>query len=174
MGDLMNGESWAERAMAEAEKTGGALELGICLTTNGLVKRQQEDLKEAVDYLEQATVLLKEADARRELVLAHFHLAGVYFSLKKKRLALDYLEIRRQSCRRAGLRPLPGGRGGPQPLLVQYAAANKIADGYYTRMLKLIKTPQTASNPETATAEARRRSRARKACAPTASATCAS
>ena len=76
MGDIGSAESWAGRAMAEAEKTGGSLELGICLVTRGLIKRQQEDLKGSVTDFEQAITYLQEIGAWRELTSVHFHLGG--------------------------------------------------------------------------------------------------
>ena len=145
MGDIASAESWAGRAMAEAEKTGGALELGICLVTIGLVKRQKEDLKGAVADLEQAISYLKEIGAWRELILAHFHLAGVYFSLKKKTLALESLERCAELVKNVGYDHFLIVEASRNPLLVQYASANKLADGYYTRMLKSIKTPAASA-----------------------------
>jgi ATP/maltotriose-dependent transcriptional regulator MalT len=153
MGDIGSAESWVARASAEAEKTGGALELGICLTTSGLVKRQKEDLKGAVNYLEQAVNYLKDSGARRELITAHFHLAGAYFSLKKKTLALEHLENCAELIRTLGYDHFLVVEAARNPLLVQYASANKIAGGYYTRMLTLIKAPGTPATGES-TAEA--------------------
>jgi DNA-binding SARP family transcriptional activator len=156
MGDIGSAESWVARATAEAEKTGGALEIGICLTTSGLVKRQKEDLKGAVADLEQAVASLKESGARRELISAHFHLAGAYFSLKKKTLALEHLERCAELVKNVGYDHFLLVEAARNPLLVQYASANKIAGGYYTRMLKLIKTPSAApaANGENADAAA--------------------
>lgn len=147
MGDIGAAESWVARAMAEAEKTGGALEIGICLTTSGLVKRQKEDLKGAVADLEEAVKHLENSEARRELISAHFHLAGAYFSLKKKTVALEHLEKCAELVKSAGYDHFLVVEGARNPLLVQYASANKIAGGYYTRLLALIKTPGTAAAP---------------------------
>jgi len=146
MGDITSAESWAQRATAEAEKTGGALELGICLTTSGLIKRQKEDLKGAVTDLEKATTYLNDSGAWRELIAAHFHLAGAYFSLKKKTLALESLEKSADLVKRVGYDHFLLVEAARNPLLVQYASANKIADGYYTRMLKQIKGPAAAAS----------------------------
>lgn len=144
LGDISSAESWAARAMAEAEKTGGALELGMCLITSGLVRRQKEDLKGAVADLERAITYLKDKGSSRELVLAHFHLAGVYFSLKKKSLALESLEQCAELVKSLGYDHFLLVEAARNPLLVQYASANKLADGYFTRMLKLVKTPAAA------------------------------
>lgn len=152
MGDIGSAESWSARAMAEAEKTGGALEIGICLTTSGLVKRQKEDLKGAVADLEQAVVSLKDSGSQRELITAHFHLAGVYFSLKKKSVALEHLETCAMLVKGLGYDHFLVLEASRNPLLVQYGSANKIADGYYTRMLKLLKTP--AGTPAVADGDA--------------------
>ena len=148
MGDLVNGESWAKRARAEAEKRGGALEMGLCFTTTGLLKRHQGDLKEAVEHLEKAITYLKEADARRELALAYLHLAGVHFSLKRKSLALESLQVSAKAVSELGYDHFLLVEAARNPLLIQYAAANKLADGYYARVLKLIKTPQAVSKTE--------------------------
>ena len=153
MGDIGSAESWVARASAEAEKTGGALELGICLTTSGLVKRQKEDLKGSVNDLEQAVNYLKDSGARRELITAHFHLAGAYFSLKKKTVALEHLENCAELIEALGYDHFLVVEAGRNPLLVQYASANKIAGGYFTRLLTLIKAPGTPVTGESTAAE---------------------
>ncbi|TMB96243.1 MAG: tetratricopeptide repeat protein [Chloroflexi bacterium] len=139
MGDLQSSESWAKRAMAEAEKRGGALELGLCLITAGLLKRRQGDLKEAAESLEQAISHLRESAAKRELAKAYFLLAGIYFSLKRKRLALEFLELAAGAVSDLGYDHFLLVEATRNPLLVQYGAANKIAGGYYARVLKMIK-----------------------------------
>jgi len=139
MGDLQSGESWSARATAEAESRGGAVEIGLCLITAGLFRRQQGELKDAADLLEQAISLLKESDAKRDLARAHLHLAGACFVLNRKRLALDNLEAAAAIVSELGYDHFLLVEAARNPLLIQYAAANKLADGYYVRMLKLIK-----------------------------------
>ena len=139
MGDASNCESWAKRASAEAEDRAGILELGLCATTLGLIQRDKGQLKESAASLERAAELLKESDAKRELAKAHFHLAGVYFSLKRKKLALDSLEIAAALAAELGYDHFLQVEAARMPLLVQYAAANKLADGYFERMLKGMK-----------------------------------
>jgi LuxR family maltose regulon positive regulatory protein len=154
MGDITQAELSVQMAKAEADKTGGAMELGITLLAAGLIKRQQEDLKAAVDCLEQAIVFLKEKGARRELVSAYFSLAGIYFSLKKKTLALEMLEVCAKEVRQIGYDHFLVVEATRNPLLVQYASANKIADGYYARMLKLTKaSPSTSQSTQDDDAE---------------------
>jgi ATP/maltotriose-dependent transcriptional regulator MalT/DNA-binding SARP family transcriptional activator len=138
-GDLQSGESWSARATAEAESRGGAVEIGICLITAGLFKRQQGELKDAAALLEQAIGLLKESDAKRDLARAHFHLAGACFTLNRKRVALDNLEAAAAIAGELGYDHFLLVEAVRNPLLIQYASANKLADGYYLRMLKLIK-----------------------------------
>jgi ATP/maltotriose-dependent transcriptional regulator MalT/DNA-binding SARP family transcriptional activator len=145
MGDIQSGESWCQRAMAEAEKQGGALEMGICHITEGVLKRQQGDFKDASATLERAIGLLETCDARRELATAHFHLAGTYFSMKRKRLALDNLEKTAEHVQELGYDHFLLVEAVRNPLLVQYASANKLADGYYARVLKLIKGAGTTA-----------------------------
>jgi DNA-binding SARP family transcriptional activator len=145
MGDIQSGETWCQRATAEAEKQGGALELGICHITEGLLKRQQGDLKDAAASLERAIGLLETCDAWRELATAHFHLAGTYFSMKRKRLALDNLEKTAEHVEELGYDHFLLVEAARNPLLIQYASANKLADGYYARVLKLIKGAGTTA-----------------------------
>ena len=147
-GDLVNSESWARRALADAEKRGGAVEMGICFTTLGLLRRHQGDLKEAVEQLENAIAFLRETHARRELALAELHLAGTYFSLKRKTMALEALQEAAAAVSDLGYDHFLLVEAARNPLLIQYAAANKIADGYFQRVLKLIKTPQATGRPE--------------------------
>jgi ATP/maltotriose-dependent transcriptional regulator MalT/DNA-binding SARP family transcriptional activator len=141
MGNVAEAESAAARAMAQAEKTGGDLEMGICLVTAGLIKRQQEEMKDAVECLEKALPYLRDKGAHRELATACFHLAGVYYTLNRKKLALEMLERCAETVKELGYDHFLLLEAGRNPLLVQYASANKAADGYFTRVLKLIKTP---------------------------------
>ena len=149
MGDLTNSAAWSGKAMVEAEKTGGAMEIGVCLVTEGLLQAQQGNFKEATGHLEKALPHLEQAGAKRELASACFHLAGVYFSLKRKTLALEMLQRCADLVADLGHDHFLLVHASRQPLLIQYAAANKIADGYYTRLLKVIRS----SSSGTATAE---------------------
>jgi DNA-binding SARP family transcriptional activator len=160
-GDAASAESAAQKATAEAEKTGGPMELGIALLAAGLVKKQQEDTKAAVACLQDAIPHLEHKGVWRELAIARFHLAGLYFSLKKKTLALEMLEATAKLVKDMGYDHFLVVEASRNPLLVQYASANKLADGYYTRMLKMIKAPAGSAAfadteaPETAEAGAR-------------------
>ncbi|MEE8370194.1 MAG: tetratricopeptide repeat protein, partial [Dehalococcoidia bacterium] len=138
-GDIGDGESWAKRATAEAEARGGVFELGLCMLTRGLIQRDRGQLKEATSSLEESVRLLQQADARRELATARFHLAGVLFSLKRKRLALEGLEVVARLVQDMGYDHFLTVEAARNPLLVQYAAANKIADGYFGQLLKMTK-----------------------------------
>lgn len=144
-GDIKTAESTVQKALAEAEKTGGPLELGISLLASGLVKKQQEDAKGAIDALREAIPHLELKGAWRELAMARFHLAGLYFSMKKKTLALEMLESCAELVKQMGYDHFLVVEAARNPLLVQYASANKIADGYYARMLKLSKGPAGTS-----------------------------
>ncbi len=148
LGNLTDAISWAERAKVEAEKTGGALELGICLLTEGLIMRQQEEHKAAIDCLERAVPFLRDKGAHRELAIAYFQLACIYFAINKKRLCLDALETCAEIVKELGYDHFLMLEAQRNPLVIQYAAANKLADGYYTRMLKLIKTPGNTAAAE--------------------------
>ena len=147
MGDVPNCEAWAQRATAEAEERGGTLELGLCATTLGLIQRDSGDLKEATAALERATGLLRESDAKRELATALFHLAGVHFSLKRKKLALEALDQVAKLVSELGYDHFVQIEASRNPLLVQYAAANKLAGGYFGRLLKTMKGARQAALP---------------------------
>ncbi|MCH7835675.1 MAG: tetratricopeptide repeat protein [Chloroflexi bacterium] len=143
-GNIADAEATVKQAAAEAEERGGVFELGICSTTMGLIQRDRGQHKEGVASLERAIKLLKEGDAKRELTKAYFHLAEVYFSLKRKRLALDCLDAAAKLVQELGYDHFLQLEAGRALLLVQYAAANKLADGYYARMLKAIKSTAPA------------------------------
>ncbi len=145
-GDAESAESAVEKAMAEAEKAGGPMELGIALLASGLVKKQQEDTKGAVACLQEAIPHFELKGAWRELAIARFHLAGLYFSLNKKTLALEMLESCARLVKEMGYDHFLVVEASRNPLLVQYASANKLAGGYYSRMLKLIKAPAVATS----------------------------
>jgi len=154
MGDLTNCETWAQRATAEAEERAGTLELGVCATTLGLIERETGDLKEAAATLERAVAQLRETDAKRELALALFHLAGVHFSLKRKKLALEALDEVAALVEELGYDHFIYIEAARNPLLVQYAAANKLAGGYFGRLLKTMKGARQATAPVRAEAAA--------------------
>jgi ATP/maltotriose-dependent transcriptional regulator MalT/DNA-binding SARP family transcriptional activator len=143
-GHIGDAEATVKQATADAEERGGVFELGICSATTGLIQRDRGQLKEAVSSLERAITLLKEGDAKRELAKAYFHLAEAYFSLKRKRLALDCLDAAAKLVQVLGYDHFLQLEAGRASLLVQYAAANKLADGYYARMLKTVKSAAPA------------------------------
>jgi len=145
MGDLSNCEVWAQRATAEAEERASPIELGVCATTLGLIQRDHGHLKEAASSLERATSLLKETDAKRELAKAHFHLGGVYFSLKRKSLALECLNQAAELVKELGYDHFLTVEARRNPLLVQYAAANKLAGGYFEALLRVMKGSRPAA-----------------------------
>lgn len=132
-------QTWSERAEAEAEEHGGMFERGLCRMTSGLISRDRGDLKESATALEESINMLKKASATRELAMANLHLAGVYFSLKKKRLSLDYLEQAANLVKDLGYDHFLMVEARRNPLLIQYASANKVADNYYSKILKTIK-----------------------------------
>lgn len=139
-GDITDAEATAKQAAAEAEERGGVFEIGICSTTTGLIQRDRGQMKEAVGSLERAVILLKEGHAKRELTRAYFHLAEVQFAHKRKRLALECLDAVARLVQELGYDHFLRLEAGRVPLLVQYAAAHKLADGYYARMVKTIRS----------------------------------
>ncbi|TET94918.1 MAG: tetratricopeptide repeat protein [Dehalococcoidia bacterium] len=143
-GDIADAEATVRQAAADAEERGGVFELGICNVSQGLIQRDRGLPKEAVASLERAITLLREGDAKRELSKAYFHLAEVYFSLKRKRLALDCLDAAARLVQELGYDHFLRLEASRAPLLVQYAAAHKLADGYYARMLKAMKNAAPA------------------------------
>ncbi|MDO8612745.1 MAG: tetratricopeptide repeat protein, partial [Dehalococcoidia bacterium] len=144
-GNIGEAEATVRQATAEAEERGGVFELGICNVTLGLIQRDRGRLKEAIASLERAVTLLKEGHAKRGLAEAYFHLAEAYFSLKRKRLALDCLDAAAKLVQELGYDHFLHLEAARVPLLVQYAAANKLAEGYYARMLKTIKSAATSA-----------------------------
>jgi LuxR family maltose regulon positive regulatory protein len=149
-GDVTGAQAWAQQASAEAEERGGRFEAGLCRMTLGLIQRDRGQLKEAVASLEQAAALLQEAMAHRELATTQFLLAGVCFSLKRKSLALEFLIKAAAVVKVLGYDHFLHLEASRAPLLIQYAAANKIADGYYAGMLKTLKNarPPAAGEDE--------------------------
>ena len=146
-GDIAVAQSWAGRTNAEAEERGGGFEKGLCRMTAGLIERDQGDLKGAVKALEEAIELLEKASATRELASAHLYLAGAYFSLKKKRVALDLLERAATLVRELGYDHFLLVEARRNPLLIQYAGANKVADGYFAKILTLMTGTDGESDP---------------------------
>jgi LuxR family maltose regulon positive regulatory protein len=143
-GDIGDAEATVRQGTADAEERGGVFELGICNVSQGLIQRDRGLLKQAIASLERAVTLLKEGDAKRELTKAYFHLAEVYFALKRKRLALDCLDAAARLIQELGYDHFLRLEASRTPLLVQYAAAHKLADGYYARMLKAIRSAAPA------------------------------
>jgi LuxR family maltose regulon positive regulatory protein len=146
-GNVAEAEATMRRAAADAEERGGGFERGVVAITQGLIQRDRGQLKEAVASLEAAISQLKEGQTKQELTLAYFHLAEVYFSLKRKRLALDCLDAVAKLVSELGYDHFVQVEAARLPLLVQYAAANKIADGYYARLLKAVKHVAAVPKP---------------------------
>ncbi len=144
-GNIGDAEATVGQAAADAEERGGVFWRGICSVTLGLIRRDRRLLKEAVTCLERAVTLLKQGNAKRELTKAYFHLAEVYFSLKRKRLALDCLDAAARLVQELGYDHFLRLEASRTPLLVQYAAAHKLAGGYYARILKAMKSATPAS-----------------------------
>jgi two-component SAPR family response regulator len=111
-----------------------------------------------MESLDKAAALLKESDAKRELATALFHLAGIHFSLKRKKLALEALDEVASLITELGYDHFVHLEAARNPLLVQYAAANKLAGGYFGRLLKTMKGARRPAAPvrleEEAAAEA--------------------
>lgn len=147
-GNIGEAEATVRQAAADAEERGGVFELGLCTVTQGLIQRDRGQLKEAVSSLERAVALLKEGHAKRELTQAYFHLAEVHFALKRKRLALECLDAVARLVQELGYDHFLRLEAGRAPLLVQYAAAHKLADGYYARMVKAIRRTAPAQAGE--------------------------
>jgi LuxR family maltose regulon positive regulatory protein len=147
-GDIGTAEMWADRTAADAEERGGVFEQGLCKMIAGLIQRDRGDLKEAATTLEESIQLLDKASATRELTTAHFHLAGVNFSLKRKRASLDLLEEVADLVKELGYDHFLLVEAQRNPLLIQYAAANKLADGYYAKILKVIKGSGSAGSTD--------------------------
>jgi ATP/maltotriose-dependent transcriptional regulator MalT/DNA-binding SARP family transcriptional activator len=139
-GDIAVAQSWADRTSAEAEDRGGVFEQGLCRMTTGLIERDQGDPKKATRSLTEAIELLEKASATRELATAYLYIAGVYFSLKKKRVSLDFLEKAASLVKELGYDHFLLVEAQRNPLLIQYAGANKAADGYFARIVKLLKS----------------------------------
>jgi DNA-binding SARP family transcriptional activator len=139
MGDLNAAEPLVKQATAEAEERGGVYELGLCQITQGLILRDRGQLHEAAACLERAVELLKKGDAKRELARAYFHLAETYYTLRRRRAALECLEVIAGLVQQLGYHHFLVVEAQRAPLLVQYGAANKVADGFYARLLKQIK-----------------------------------
>ncbi|MFQ6019612.1 MAG: tetratricopeptide repeat protein, partial [Dehalococcoidia bacterium] len=150
MGDLNAAERLAAQAAAEAQERGGVYELGLCQITRGLILRDRGQLGEAATALEKAVELLKKGDAKRELARAYFHLAEAYYSQRRRRAALECLEIIAKLVEQLGYHHFLVVEAQRAPLLVQYGAANKVADGFYTRLLKQTKVTQASGEAEPA------------------------
>lgn len=138
-GDVAASEPWAKRAFSEARANGSDFELGLCTITQGLIMRDRGQLKEAAGLLESAVQLLKRTKAKRQLATAYFHLAAVLFSLKRKRIALELMEISARLVVDLGYDHFLRVEAARNPLLVQYAAANKVSGGYWGQVLKISK-----------------------------------
>lgn len=147
-GEIGVAQMWADRTTADAEERGGVFEQGICRMNVGLIERDRGDLKEAAKSLEESIEILKKASATRELATAHLHLAGVYFSLKRKRLSLELLEQAAELVTELGYDHFLLVEAQRNPLLIQYAGANKVGDGYYSKILKVIKGSGSAKTKD--------------------------
>ncbi|HXG35733.1 MAG TPA: tetratricopeptide repeat protein, partial [Dehalococcoidia bacterium] len=151
-GNLSHAEISLREAMTEAESRGGLYYLALCRVTEGLLARDSLHLEKAAESLQSAIAMLASCEARRDLARAHFLLADIYFAMKRKRQALDCLEAAARIAGELGYDNFLIVEAGRAPLLVQYAAANKVAGGYYSQVLKKLKA--TPADPEDKAEEA--------------------
>jgi ATP/maltotriose-dependent transcriptional regulator MalT/DNA-binding SARP family transcriptional activator len=117
-GNIGDAEATVGQAAADAEERGGVVWLGICNITLGLIQRDRGQPAEAIQQYRRALELARELDDAYLSIL-------IMNGLAVQELGYDHF-----------LR-LEAGRA---PLLVQYAAAHKLADGYYARILKAMKS----------------------------------
>jgi len=145
MGDLVKAETLLQTAVAEARSRGGIYELGLCSLSYGLLSLARENAREAVVRFEEAFSLFQRVGARQDLARAYLHAAQAYFVLNRKRTALECLEMAARLVRELGHDHFFLVEARRLPVLVQYAAAHKVADGYYRHLLRLMRLPGSAA-----------------------------
>jgi len=145
MGDLNTAEALASHVAAEAEERGGLFEVGLSQFSHGLILRDRQQLEEAISCLERAVDAFKRGGAKRELALTYFHLAEACYSLRRRRMALECLEMTAHLAEQLGFHYFLTVEARRAPQVIQYGAANKIAGGFYTRLLKETKTVESAA-----------------------------
>lgn len=154
LGDLDKAETLIGHAFAEAEDRGGVFEMGICQISLGLIHMDKGEVKEAAACLEKATKLLAQGNAKRELAKAHFHLAEAYYRLNKKTAASECLERVASLVQELGYMHFLTSAAAAAPFLLQYAIARKMGDGFYHRLMHLLKGPTTEAENATPSEEA--------------------
>ncbi|HZP27039.1 MAG TPA: tetratricopeptide repeat protein [Dehalococcoidia bacterium] len=154
-GDLGAADLLVNQALAEAARGDAAYEQSLCHLTRGLVLRDRGDLADAVSAISQAVEMLRKIGSKRDLVRGYFNLADAYFAQKRKRMALDCLETVAALISELGYDGFIVAEASRSPLLIQYAAANKVADGYYANLVKRLKgQPAPAGKAEKTAAPA--------------------
>ncbi|MFQ5878704.1 MAG: tetratricopeptide repeat protein [Dehalococcoidia bacterium] len=148
-GELNKAQTLIDHAIAEAEDRGGVFEMGLCQTSLGLIQMDKGEVKEAAACLERAVELLAKGDAKRELAVASFHLAEAYYRQHRKSDAFDCLQQVSALAQELGHMDFLVPAAAAAPLLVQYGAARKVGEGFYHRLLQLLKAPAPAAEEPT-------------------------
>jgi DNA-binding SARP family transcriptional activator len=126
MGQPKKAEVLIKQAIAMAEERGEHYELGLYLTSLGVLKYQGEESGEAIRILSRACRLLRRSGNRREMVRAYLHLANVLFRRKRFSQATRYLEVASQVLAELGYDDFILPEAAVLSSLIQFAASKRI------------------------------------------------
>ncbi|MGI8549675.1 MAG: tetratricopeptide repeat protein [Dehalococcoidia bacterium] len=140
-GALEQAEDLLREALIELRQQADRLERGLCLFYLGLVERDRREPATAVLWLNEAIGLFAGRHALHEEARACFILASVQFEGRHRRQAAELLERVAEIVEEIGSEQCIIREASEAPLLIQYAAAQRLGDGLYGRLVhRLLQT----------------------------------
>lgn len=136
LGEAVEAETLLTDKLAELGPEGNRLERARCLYFLGLAQRDDRNAEAAICSLTEAAGQFANQHARREEARACFALASLQFELRHRRPAMQLLERVAEILRELGSEQCIAAEAQRAPLMLQYAAAKRVASGLYERMVE--------------------------------------
>lgn len=144
-GDLATADRLIQQALGQAENHHSNYELGLTVTSLGILRNVQGDPRAATEQLTRAVELLERGGAKRDSARAHLHLANAYFLQRKYREVSVHLKVTAELGALLHEDQFIAAEGSSLAPLIQYAASKKIGAGYFGRVLDKIAASPPAS-----------------------------
>ena len=147
--ELEKGESTLKNRLAELGHEGNRLERALCRLQLGLIARERHEYQDAVFSLTEAAGLFAHQQARRDEARTCFMLAATHFEQRRRRLVSPPLERVAEIVDELGSEQCILREARSAPMMIQYAAAHRMGNGLYSRLVhRLLERPAMA-DPQT-------------------------
>ncbi|MDA0769259.1 MAG: tetratricopeptide repeat protein [Chloroflexi bacterium] len=124
MGDKLRAKGLLKEGLSLANDLDLENERGLAYTSLGIIEAASGNTDESITVLDRACELLQRANQKRNLALAKFHMAHVFFQTKNYDAALEYLEQVASLCQDLGHVQFLLEDAKHASLMLQYLAAS--------------------------------------------------